>query len=73
MERFEERVLNSLETIQKDITELKVGMAELPSKYVPRKEFNEVKIQATKIKQWSITTAIALAMLFIALMRIVII
>ena len=56
---FEERVLDKLDSITEDITDIKVRMAELPQVFVTREEVDEAKKAAELARRWSIGVAIS--------------
>ena len=56
---FEERVLNKLDDIGNDITDLKVRFAELPSRFVTRREVESAKKAAESARRWAIGIGLA--------------
>ena len=63
---YEQRVLDSLDKLEEDVTEIKVDIAAMPARYVTKKE---AKIEAAKLvatRRWLVSTIVAVAALAVA-------
>ena len=58
MDAFQTRVLDKLDKIESDVVQVKLDIAALPHKYVPRNEVEQVRQETIKTRRWIVTTGI---------------
>jgi len=68
---YQVRVLDKLDAMQVDITQIKVELAKMPSRYVSREEADAVKKEASITRRFVITSFIAIAALGVGYLNLV--